>query len=612
MKKTIFSLLILSFFVTAGNKKNFFIGTQTFGVKYKFTSDTTLVETAKQIYNMGSDTLKFVLGKSSMGSQYPDIPHNPNINTLKKLARDEPSVKAVLDMPFNNYIIWVYPFASDDNSFTDGYTATEATNAYNEIYDLCFYLLTNYNDSGKTFYLGHWEGDWYLHPDYNPDAVPTETAINGMIDWLNVRQNAVDNAKRDVTSTNIQIYNYAEVNLVQKGIEGKKCMINDVIPNVNVDFVSYSSYDTTIPNKGNVSNALFAALNYIESKMKPKNGFTGKRVFIGEYGFPYKLTDSQNLQDSYSKDVCRTAIEWGAPFVLYWEMYCNETNSMGEHVGFWLINDQNQKQTVYYTFRNYYNALNIYVENIENTHHRLPTDNEVRVKALEILYGYNTNYYSANDNIHSLPVQPVPGDLGQSPDINISVIGQTGQYFKIDSLFNSDAIGSYGQGACLFPDGISPDNDIRLQLDFDTPKIIDEIHIFSLWGDARLFSWFDIYVSTSGTNENDYTKIGTVSFGTNGEYAAMYTNKHCVAILRNTSNFLASDITSIRLRQRNSGYIQKDNIQVKQPPGTPFGSEYNTAIGSAIFEIDIIGNNIPEPNFLFFFFLALLSKKIYK
>ena len=31
------------------------------------------------------------------------------------------------------------------------------------MYDLTHYLLTNYNNSGKTFYLGHWEGDGYLN-----------------------------------------------------------------------------------------------------------------------------------------------------------------------------------------------------------------------------------------------------------------------------------------------------------------------------------------------------------------------------------------------------------------------------------------------------------------
>ena len=41
------------------NDFNYVIGTQTVGSKYKFTDETMLVETAKQIKNMGSNLLKF-------------------------------------------------------------------------------------------------------------------------------------------------------------------------------------------------------------------------------------------------------------------------------------------------------------------------------------------------------------------------------------------------------------------------------------------------------------------------------------------------------------------------------------------------------------------------
>jgi hypothetical protein len=42
------------------------------------------------------------------------------------------------------------------------------------------------------------------------------------------------------------------------------------------------------------------------------------------------------------------AIEWGCPFVLYWELYDNEgtTDKPG---GFWLINEKNEKQPLWHT-----------------------------------------------------------------------------------------------------------------------------------------------------------------------------------------------------------------------------------------------------------------------
>lgn len=578
------------------NGVNYILGTQTFGVKYKFTQDTGLVETANRIYKMGSNILKFTLSNRTMIDQYYDIPYNANIHSLIELASNEPSVKAVLDMPFTFCIMWAYPFGQADNAFTDGLSASEATNMYNEIYDLSVHLLQSYNDSGKTFFLGHWEGDWYIHPNYDPNAIPTDLAVNGMIDWLNVRQQAVDDAKNNTVFTNVQIYNYAEVNLVQKGMQGDKCMANNVLPFVNVDYVSYSCYDTINLYKGNVSNALYNALDYIESKMPPKENVPGKRVFIGEYGFALENVETPEIQNNCSKDVCRAALGWGAPFILYWEMYCNETNNFGEHRGYGLIDDKNRKQLFYYTLKSYNEIIKLFIEDFRKNYNRYPNDEEIRQKALEILDGEITNVYEAADNSAALSVQPLPDDLSQFGDVRINLIkGNTNNHFNLGTLFNSDASGSYGAVTCLFPDGLSPENDTVIQYDFGSPKIIDEIHVFSRWGDLRLFTWFEVWISTTGTNDTDYTKMGVASFGKKGDLVASYANKYCVARLYNNSEYLVSGVMSIRLVQKNSGYNKNDGTGIKEDPGTPLGSTYSAVAGSAVLEIDIIGNGIPEP-----------------
>jgi len=45
---------------------NYVLGTQTIGVKYKFTEQTTLVETAQRIQQMGSTILKFSMTRRYM------------------------------------------------------------------------------------------------------------------------------------------------------------------------------------------------------------------------------------------------------------------------------------------------------------------------------------------------------------------------------------------------------------------------------------------------------------------------------------------------------------------------------------------------------------------
>jgi hypothetical protein len=360
---------------------NYVLGTQTIGIKYQFTEKTGLVETAERIREMGSNLLKISMGRRYSGKTY-SLPRRSDVKSLVDLARNEPSFRAVLDMPFATYHIWANCFAS--NRWADGLSERERKREYDELYALAAYLLDRYKGTGKTFLLGHWEGDWLLHKGYDRKNDPSPQAIKGMIDWLNVRQRAVDDAKRDAKGSDVRLYHYTEVNLVQKGMKGGTCLVNDVLPHTSVDYVSYSSYDTTNPHAGNAGKALRAALDYIESKLPPKAGIRGKRVFIGEYGFPLEKSRTPQKQDRCARDVCRAALEWGCPFVLYWQMYCNE-NDTGTHRGFWLIDNKNRKQPFYQTLSGYYARTKRFVAEFKKQHGRPLTDAEFRRKAVEFL-----------------------------------------------------------------------------------------------------------------------------------------------------------------------------------------------------------------------------------
>ena len=360
---------------------NAILGTQTIGVRYGFTEKTRLVETAERIREMGSNILKISMTRKYSGPDYA-LPQRNEIRSLRDLASKEPSFKAVLDMPFAYYHIWAYCFSS--GWWADGVSDDERKKEHAEMYALATYLLERYEGTGKTFLIGHWEGDWHLHPGYDAKRDPSDVAIQGMIDWLNVRQKAIDDAKRDLPAKGVRLYHYTEANLAQKAIKGRKCLTNDVLPHTTVDYVSYSSYDTIHPHAGNVREALHKALDHIESKLPDKPGLSGKRVFIGEYGFPLVNTKTPARQDALARDVCRAALEWGCPFVLYWEMYCNE-NQTGRHRGFWLIDDKNRKQPFYFTLQTYYAKSRTFVASFRKQHGRLPTDAEYRTQALRWL-----------------------------------------------------------------------------------------------------------------------------------------------------------------------------------------------------------------------------------
>ena len=90
-----------------------------------------------------------------------------------------------------------------------------------------------------------------------------------------------------------------------------------------------------------------------------------------------------------SRVVMRTGLEWGCPFVLYWELYNNEIYPDGRQRGFWMIDDKGVKQPVYFTHEELLKSGRQYVAGeIAKTRHP-PTFEEYRRKALEMLGGKN-------------------------------------------------------------------------------------------------------------------------------------------------------------------------------------------------------------------------------
>ncbi len=348
------------------------VSTETFAGLYKFTTDTLLVETAQAITNFGSDTIKFYMGHNTANQS--GVTLTANITNLMTLARDEPSYRRVLDMPFRHIIMWEYPFSNPDAPFQDGnYTATEQANDYREMYDLTHYLLTNYNNSGKTFYLGHWEGDGYLSVN-NWTTNPSPAVVTNMILWENNRQKAVDDAKAATSRTNVSVYYYAEANRVRdamlNGPTNNVRLINAVVPYLtNLDYLSYSSYDAQDLS----ATDLYATLNYMQARLSTNKAsvIPGERIWIGEYGHGGNSTDSQ---EPFNRAYIQRLLNWapaGPRFILYWEMYDNEAGK-----NFCLIDSNNVKTASWYLHQRFHNQAQLLVAQFKEKNGRLPLDSE--------------------------------------------------------------------------------------------------------------------------------------------------------------------------------------------------------------------------------------------
>jgi hypothetical protein len=341
---------------------NYAVGTQTIGPSYGFTSDDRLVESAKAIRDMGSNILKISLSPGSYGIT------GRAYSNLTALVRDDPSFSKVLDMPFSYYFFW----ARSNSNWADGYSSAERLEDSVQIADLTKYLLTKFNNSGKQFFLGHWEGDWYLLPNYDANYIPSQARLNGMIQWYIARQNAVDAAIKATPHSNVQVFTYCEVNRVVDAMDGKDRVVNKVLPFTNVDYVSYSSYDAQSKSQSEYNNVL----NYIEGNLPARPHIKGKRVFVGEMGkSAMDFSFSKTQHEQVNRDNIKKALGWGAPFILYWEMYNNEIKD-GTQRGFWLIDDKNEKWPLYNTFSNFYSKAKNWVKEQKQKNNRLPSQDE--------------------------------------------------------------------------------------------------------------------------------------------------------------------------------------------------------------------------------------------
>lgn len=365
------------------------LGAQAFGADHQTGNSVGLVDQAQEIKALGSNVLKFSLGKRQ-AKKYGFMEAASTAKTELDYIKSSRGLQKVLDMDFSYYLMWVQSFTPSD--WHDGVSEKEAKAYYDEMYDLTVWLLKRYSGTGKTFLLGNWEGDWMLNGREDKDATPSPQAIDGMTKWLNIRQQAIDDAKAATKHDGVGIYQYVEVNLVKRGMEGKPSVASSVIPNTNVDLVSYSSYEaikqSPTPDIESVRQPLTTIVRYLNGQLKPKPGLPfAQRVFIGEYGYHANSDDPPSVKRQYlkSRDVMQVALELDLPFALIWQLYNNEFTPNGRSNEMSLINEAGHKRALYFLHQRFLGTMHDYVaESCLKTGHA-PTRDAFRAKALGVL-----------------------------------------------------------------------------------------------------------------------------------------------------------------------------------------------------------------------------------
>lgn len=366
--------------VADGAEPNFVVGTQAIGGPYQFSEKPYLLEVACEIKLMGSNVIKFALNpKTYMKDPYHLEPCR-GVRSMTDLLRKHPVFDELMAMDFDYFHIWAKPYCKV--RWQDGVDTDEARALYDEFYEFTSYLLKKYKETDRQFYLGHWEGDWLLSGSFDPEVDPTPERIRGFAQYLDVRQRAVSDARKAFSSGRVRVYHYTEVNQVWKGINGRRpTLTNSVLPLVDVDFVSYSMYD--VINRKNMRENLHRALDHIESRLKPRSDIAGKRVFVGEYAIKASAVGYDMAEhDRRNREVTRAILEWGCPFALYWEFYCNEPRG-DSYEGFWLVDHRRQETDFYHTLKNYYAAVRSFVDERLRSTGRMPSPDVIREFAIQ-------------------------------------------------------------------------------------------------------------------------------------------------------------------------------------------------------------------------------------
>lgn len=363
---------------------NFVLGTNSFPTKYQFTKDSKLIEQAKQTRALGSNIFKTTISEKKLKDYGLKVSDAYDMMDVIELI---PDYEQIFEMDFKYFFFWVH--TATGIKWKKGISKQQERVLYKEMFDFASYLLKKYDNTGKTFMIGNWEGDWLLHGEGGRDTTPSKETVENMTKWLQIRQRAIADAKNKSKSKNVHMYYYIEVNLAVKGMEGKTCITKDILPNVDVDFVSYSSYESSKKKDYQANKeSLTKVLNYIESQLKPKEGLPFKRrVFIGEYGghaFDDKPKTHLRQFDNV-KDIMKIAIEEDLPFALHWQMYNNEYTKDGKSKNMSLINEKGEKRLMYYLHQNYYKELNEYLKKYRQQNKVYPTHEDFKIEALNVL-----------------------------------------------------------------------------------------------------------------------------------------------------------------------------------------------------------------------------------
>ncbi len=319
---------------------------------YNLTQKDFMTEGVDALLELGTRVIK-------VWAEPKHYPYNstwPETRTLAEFLQ-VPYCRQLFDRPFTTFLIEAFPMGLHPGTQDHEFVLRETQQ---QLHDAAVWLLKTYEGTGKTFILQNWEGDWAMRATLDPAADPSQAAIERMIATANARQAGVSCARADANARDVFVYQAVEANLVKRAMDGHPSMANDVFPHTHCDLYSYSAWDT----QGD-KDLFRQAVLHLKDKAPASEAFGSDNVFVGEFGWPENLptphelcrkhglprTDGAETQRAVTANVIDVALELNLPYVVYWQIYCNEpfdrdrrpATANAECKGFWLIRTDGTK-----------------------------------------------------------------------------------------------------------------------------------------------------------------------------------------------------------------------------------------------------------------------------
>lgn len=297
---------------------------------------------AQRIAELGVGTIKVYM-TPEYRTKYPEA-WDEGISDLRSLAQSR-QFRALFAMPFHTYVITTYGFSMGvDHPWRYENNPARLAAEAAELEALTSYLLTTYAGSGKTFILQNWEGDWAMLGGYDPALTIPSDRAERMAEWLRARQQGVERARNAIGEDGVRVRHAVEVNRLLDARDGRENrVVNSVLPNVNVDAVSYSAWEALELDPSQPVSELAEGLHqritdavtYLRGKLR-----TDVPVYLGEVGFAESRLAERGVTDvaPLIESVVSAADDLGLSHVVYWQVFDNECSAGGTACpGFWVV-----------------------------------------------------------------------------------------------------------------------------------------------------------------------------------------------------------------------------------------------------------------------------------